>query len=45
MVFAAPKRKTLDIYLPYKVDQARANADFDVDAQVLTVNMPLQAEA
>jgi len=44
LVFAAPKRKTLDIYLPYKVDQARANADFDVDAQVLTVNMPLQAE-
>lgn len=41
LVVGAPKRKPLDIFLPFKIDQAAAKASFDVDSQVLTIQLPL----
>lgn len=45
LVFGAPKRQPLDIFLPFKIDQSSIDASFDVDRQVLTVEMPLVATA
>jgi len=41
LVVGAPKWKPLDIFLPFKIDQAATNASFDVNDQVLTIQMPL----
>lgn len=43
LVFVAPKKKPLDVFLPFKIDQKATAANFDVHKQVLTIHMPLVA--